>query len=323
MYTTASPLAEEGFKPGSSHMFYGLTLLFLGSMFIYYIYTLFTKISIHKKIYSFILAVILFYIILKLFKNTMSHNPDTFSGLIFDIIDYLPCLYDQTISTLIQLPTSVSNQPSTSDNTISVYIILFMVICILFYKYGYKYVYKFLQNSLYTSGHTLIDETPIPLDKTFVVLTYDKLQNFKFNTYQFGISFKLYINPIPANNTDFTLLTFSNYLYVQYNSYLNHLTLWRLSNGDLSKEPTLIYRQTNVPLQSWVSYEINFINDTCDVFVNNIFKTSTNNITLYNNNNTDVVIGNHPDGVSLIQGNIKDLILYNNPLNMFQISMIK
>jgi hypothetical protein len=175
---------------------------------------------------------------------------------------------------------------------------------------------------LYTSGHTLIDNKPIPLNKDFLVISYEKLQELKFNPYQFGISFQLYLNPIPSNNTDFTLLTFSNYLYIQYNSYLNHLTMWRSPNN--LTDPILIYRQTNIPLQTWVSYEVNFINNTCDVFLNNTLKTSTQNIPLYNNNNTDVVVGNHNnDGISLIQGTIKNLVIYNYPLTMFQISMIK
>jgi len=220
----------------------------------------------------------------------------------------------------MQLPTNLSSPV----NLISIYIIIFMVICILVYKYGNKY----LQYVLYISGHTLIDNKPISLNKQFLVITSDNLHALKFNPYQFGISFKLYLYPIPSNNTDFTLLTFSNYLYIQYNSYLNHITFWRTSSSSdqtntANNEPILLYRQTDVPLQTWISYEINFINNTCDVFVNNIFKNSTNNITLYNNNATDVVVGNNNDNVSLIQGSIKNLILYNNPLNMFQISMIK
>jgi len=191
------------------------------------------------------------------------------------------------------------------------------------YKYGYKYI----QSKLYTSGNTLIDNTPVPLDKTFIVTTYDNLNSLQFNPYQFSISFNLYLYPIAANNTDFTILTFSNYLYIQYNSYLNHLTLWRLptksETSTNSNNPILIYRQTNVPLQSWITYEINFINETCDVFVNNTLKTSTN-IPIYNNNTpTNVVVGNYLGEVSLIQGNIKNLILYNYPLNTFQISMVK
>ena len=311
----------DTFKSGFSSMFYWVTLLFLFSMFIYYIYSVFTKGSINQKIYSIILIFIIAYIILKLFKGTMGHNPNSISGLIFNIVDYIPCLYDQTISTLIQIPSAVRTSTADPINLISLYIVVFIVVCILLYKYGYQYVYKYLQNKLYTSGHTIIDD-PIPLDQTTVVMSYDELQELKFNPYQFGISFKLYINPIPATNTDFTLLTFSKYIYIQYNSYLNHITLWRLPD-DLT-EPVLIYRQTNVPLQTWVSYEVNFINNTCDVFVNDTLATSTNNITLYNNNDTtDVVVGTYNDGVSLIPGNIKNLILYNYPLNMFQISMIK
>lgn len=297
----------------TTNLFYWITLIFLGSMFIYYIYFVFTKNTVHKKIYSIIFAFILFYIIFKLFKQKSKSN--TFTILISDIIEYLPCLYDQIISTLMQLPTNATNSPV---NVISLYIIVFMVICILLYKYGYSY----LKKMLYTSGHTLIDNTPIQLNKKFVVISYDNLQELKFNPYQFGISFKLYLYPIPANNTDFTLLTFSNYMYIQYNSYLNHLTIWR--SPDNLKEPVLIYRHSKVPLQTWISYEINFINNTCDVFVNNTFKSTTQHIPLYNNNNnTDVVIGNNNDDGSLIQGTIKDLIIYNYTLNMFQISMIK
>jgi len=308
----------DNYKPGVSSMFYWVTLLFLGSMLIYYIYTIFTKTTVHTKIYSIILILIIAYIIFKLFKTNMSHNPNTISGLIFNIVEYIPCLYDQIFSILLQLPSAISNSGTTSSNVISLYIIVFIVVCILLYKYGYKY----LKNKLYTSGHTLIDNKAIPLDQPFLVITYDNLQALKFNQYQFGISFKLYINPIPATNTDFTLLTFSKYIYIQYNPYLNHITLWRTPQ-DLA-EPVLIYRQTNVTLQTWINYEINFINDICDVFVNDILATSTNNITLYNENTTtDVVVGTNNDGVSLIQGTIKNLVLYNYPLNMFQISMIK
>jgi hypothetical protein len=137
------------------------------------------------------------------------------------------------------------------------------------------------------------------------------------------MSFNLYLYPIPANNTDFTILTFSNYLYIQYNSYLNHITIWKKSSDSLNPDNILIYRHINVPLQTLVKYEINFINGICDVFINNSLRASNNNIIVTNNINLDVTLGTSDTQPSLIQGTINNFMLYHYPLNLFQISMIK
>jgi hypothetical protein len=143
-------------------------------------------------------------------------------------------------------------------------------------------------------------------------MTSDALQKIGFNPYNFGMSFNLYLYPIPANNRDFTIFTFSNYLYIQYNSYLNHITLWKkIKNSN----PILIYRQINVPLQAWLKYEINFINGTCDVFINNKLITSRNNILLSDKIDSDVIVGTFDDRHSVIQGKINKLTLFNSPLN--------
>ena len=300
-------------------MTYWVTIMFLVVLAIYYISTLFKKGSSNTKIYSIIFVFILFYIIFKLFK---ANNPTTASSkyhLVYDIIEYLPCLYDQSISTLIQLPTSITTLTASPVNLISLYVILFIIICIVIYKYGYPYYKK----QLYTSGHTLIDNNPMPLDIPKVIMTSDALKTIGFNPYNFGMSFNLYLYPIPANNTDFTILTFSNYLYIQYNSYLNHITIWKQSSDSLNPDNILIYRHINVPLQTLVQYEINFINGICDVFINNSLSASHNNIIVTNNINLDVTLGTSDTQPSLIQGTINNFMLYNYPLNLFQISMIK
>lgn len=301
-----------------SKMTYLVTIMFLVALAIYYIITLFKKGSSNSKIYSIIFIFIIFYIIVKLVK---ANNPTSASKypLVYDIIEYLPCLYDQSVSNAIQLPTAVSNVTDSSVNVISFYLILGIIICIVFYKYGYPYYKK----HLYTSGHTLIDNNPLPLDNPKLIITSDALKAIGFNPYNFGISFNLYLYPIPANNTDFTILTFSNYLYVQYNSYLNHITIWKQSSGKLKQNNILIYRHINVPLQTLVKYEINFINGICDVFINNSLITSHNNIIVTDNLNLDVTLGTSDKQTSVIQGKINNFMLFNYPLNLFQISMIK
>ncbi len=311
---------SDGFKSIQSNFTYLTTVMFLGILAMYYTYTIFKKGTVNHKIYLLLFVFILLYIIFKIVKGNTKASSSK-ETLLYEVIEYIPCLYDQSVSSVMQLPTTIKASSSSPTNVISLYVIIFIVICSVIYKYGYAY-YKSL---LYTPGHTLIGTTAIPINNPSTILTYDALQNIGFNPYNFGVSFQLYLYPIPSNNTDFTIFTFSNYLYIQYNPYLNHITMWKNSNtsSTTNTEPILIYRQINVPLQKWIKYEINFINGSCDVFINNTLTTSRNNITFTDNIKSDVIVGTFDYGNSIVQGKINNLILYNSPLNMFQISMIK
>jgi len=103
----------------------------------------------------------------------------------------------------------------------------------------------------------------------------------RVNTYSYGISCWLYINPMPSQGSNaFTLLNYGNNPIVSYAPKMNELNVSVISNEDCSAATDTtasVYKNTNVPLQVWFNLVLNYTGGRLDIFLNSeLVKTATN-----------------------------------------------
>jgi hypothetical protein len=103
----------------------------------------------------------------------------------------------------------------------------------------------------------------------------------RVNTYSYGVSCWLYINPMPSQgSTTFTLLNYGNNPIVSYSPKTNELNVSVIANEDCSAATDTtasVYKNTNVPLQVWFNLVLNYTGGRLDIFLNSeLVKTATN-----------------------------------------------
>ena len=107
----------------------------------------------------------------------------------------------------------------------------------------------------------------------------------RVNTYSYGISCWLYINPMPSQGSNaFTLLNYGNNPIVSYSPKTNTLNVSAVDSTDdcIVSDGTPIqtipvYTNTNVPLQVWFNLVLNYTGGRLDIFLNSeLVKTATN-----------------------------------------------
>lgn len=100
----------------------------------------------------------------------------------------------------------------------------------------------------------------------------------KVNTYNYSMSFWLYINPMPSYGDKFaSLLNYGNNPNVMYNPSKNDFSIFMKSpSGDCKKSDIIpIYTNMNIPLQKWFNVVLNYDSGRLDVFLNaELVKTS-------------------------------------------------
>lgn len=127
----------------------------------------------------------------------------------------------------------------------------------------YIYVRSFIK-SVYTIHGQLIVNNPVSLHKISVVKIDKKI------TYDYGLSFWLYIDPMnPSSSpqaTEYTtIFSYGDTPKVTYNSMLNKLRIGIKTESNKIKKVDEI---KSLPLQKWNHIVLNYLNGTCDVFVN-------------------------------------------------------
>jgi hypothetical protein len=127
------------------------------------------------------------------------------------------------------------------------------------------YIYiRSLVQKVYSIHGQIIVNNPVSLHKTTVVKIDKKIK------YDYGLSFWLYIDPMnPSSSpqaTDYTtVLSYGDTPKITYNSMLNKLRIGIKTESNKIKKVDDI---KSLPLQKWNHIVLNYLNGTCDVFVN-------------------------------------------------------
>jgi hypothetical protein len=333
-----------------SNFLYFVVIAIVGYLFLYYLYLAVTTSgeTISLRISQIVLILIFGYLLLKIFKSSTYAKNNIYIKTIFDIIDYVPCLFDYSLSKLTGLgfPSIMGQKPgqdtaaATSDtmsrlseiitgkktgtsimeplgfkyDQTSAYILWFVIFCGTIY-----YMYPYIQNKFYTKGTTLIGDKKVPFNPQTMIITYEELTGSVTQPiYNYGVSCEIFITPNIGNDEFNTLLNFSGNIFIEYNTYQNILAISTILS-DENKTKEIIYRHTHFPLQTIVNIEINSNGGIYDIFVNKQLKKTTSKI-IPHNSYENVYVGSNG---SPVNGYMQNLIYYKTTLNKFQIQHVK
>jgi hypothetical protein len=213
------------------------------------------------------------------------------------------------------------------------------------------YLFFYLKNRFLLQGGKLLVKDPINTSTLNPVANYEELNGIKETktftadfekleistnleqyNYEYGLSFWVFINSVPAINSNTSSSTSStNYKYISllnygnkpnilYNFQNNTLIVFmekdklnkkNINIDDLVQEnsPMIVYKKDNFLLQKWNNLILNLSSGTLDIFINNELVKSVNGFVPYMTLD-QLTIGSNNG----IQGGICNLIYYNRPL---------
>jgi hypothetical protein len=233
-------------------------------------------------------------------KDIEVGNP--YINLIKNFILYIPCLFYDFIDW-------AKEQYRITTPTAFIILgidILFIVIQSLWGKVKHLYHHS-------KTGQTLL-EGPIYLDKRRMIGSFEDLKpslKDKNYSYYYGISFWIYINPQPPNTsisyTEYsTIFSYGDKPKLLYKADDNKLKIQIKMNNEELKN---IYLGSDLKLQKWNHFVINYDGGTMDVLINDKLISSTSSIAPYMT--LDAVAVGQDNG---IHGAIKDVVYFRKPL---------
>ena len=162
-------------------------------------------------------------------------------------------------------------------------------------------------------GNTLL-EGPIYLNNLTIVGNFEQLKASMQNknySYNYGISFSIYINPQPPS---------TNVAYGEYTKLFDYggkpTLLYKADENKLKIQVTInneekrdIYLGATMKLQKWNDFVINYDGGTLDVILNGKLISSTGSIAPYMS--LDLVTVGQNNGIN---GGIKNVIYFRKPL---------
>jgi hypothetical protein len=162
----------------------------------------------------------------------------------------------------------------------------------------------------YTKHGQLIINNPVNLDD------YTRVKLDNSSSYNYGLSFWIFIHPMNPGSapqaTDYTtVLTCTDKPIITYNSLLNTM---RIEMKTDSRQRKIVDEIKSFPLQKWNHIVMNYVNGTCDVFLNGELHNSKIEIIPIKESN-EVEIGSE-DG---IQGKMCNVIFFNKHLSSSKI----
>ena len=255
-------------------------------------------------------------------SNKTIRNHPVFK-LIISIILYIPCL----LSDLADIMMSEYNKTKYFTLIIIAFEIVFAII--------YWVLYPEVIRGLYTGGGNVLINSPVSLNKIRTIGYYRNLtgpyaeinayknsQVVKLNnSYSYGVSFWIYINPMPSyGDIYYSILNYGYNPNVMYNPKLNEFSIFMKSQNsncsDISTTKFIdqiesVYTNLDFPLQKWTNIVLNYNGGRLDVFLNSVLVKTT----------TDVINCVRYDELTVGQStglNAKmcNLIYFNKPLDI-------
>lgn len=234
-------------------------------------------------------------------KDYKFTNP--YMKLIKNVIMYIPCLvYDLIDEAKYQY----------SITTPTAYIILGVDIAFIMMNYLWKKIQIYWRHRQKEGG--LLLEGPVFLNRKNVLGTYENMVEAKATenfSYQYGLSFWVYINPQPpstsiAHNEYAILFDYGGKPTLLYKADENKLKIQMRMNEHETKN---IYLGSDMKLQKWNHFIINYDKGTLDVILNDTLISSSSSIAPYMS--LDVVSVGQNNGIN---GGIRDVVYFRKPV---------
>jgi hypothetical protein len=166
---------------------------------------------------------------------------------------------------------TVSNIASTvQEVTFREILVLSVIVSFIFL---YLYI-RTLLKKVYTIHGELIFNEPLPLQD------YKDVKVVKNIHYDYGLSFWVNIqsmNPgfAPQANEFTSILKYGDKMLFTYNSTKNTI---KIEITEESNTKRILAEITPIPLQKWNNIIVNYVNGTCDIFMNNELQTTVSNV---------------------------------------------
>jgi hypothetical protein len=265
-----------------------------------------TTVSGSFTVIFFLMLIVALAIIYKVFYNyTFKLGGQT--GLIFNLIFYIPCL-------LLDFLTYLSAE--FKQTPFAVYVLL-MIEVVLFLTFIYlpKIIKSVMNTAVRKDGNVVLEE-PLVLKRKEHLMSYATISDSKVDELvnrKFAISMWVYVVPVAPStypyNSDATIFEFGNYNpRLTYNGSTN--TFKAFFNSDASKA-----REFPMDLQTWNHVVFNYAKSSVDLFVNGKL-IATLNERKDKLSFDDVVKVGQDNGLS---GGICNIIYFKNPLFQYEI----
>jgi hypothetical protein len=272
------------------------------------------------------IVIIGFAIVYYVFKNELEKLTGV-SGIIVNIIFYIPCLFGDLVEYLKE------------ELKLTPHIIFILFIIEIIFILLYFYAEKLIDIIMSQNKHLLMNE-PRYLNEEFVIYSNDSTKNFltkkgslnnqysesscgisrfdKFIHNYYSISFWAYVNPTNVMRSQLNIFNYSGgkpQLMIHNNKYVVYFT----NDGeDATRSITL-----DLPFQKWNHFVFNYYDDSCDLFVNgtfsNKFTFTGKNIPKTDVLNDDKFILGETNG---LDGSICNVQFYSSNLSGTQIARL-
>jgi hypothetical protein len=254
----------------------------ISGLLIFWIVYNIQNLSSESSIISFILNIVLVLIFLALIYNTIyvklpngNSRKSGFFDIIMNLIFYLPCLFGN----LFEYAGKGLSNEYNSTTTGSLLMLLLAIVLIVIY-FNMPSVYNMINLQ---GGNQLVNK-PVYTDSQYALGTYEELNGSDNFDYQYAISCWIFLdasgpNVNPSSDKYATLLNFGNKPNILYNAKTNTLMI-TMQQKDLKANTQnkltdfddngnrLIYKNTNIPLQKWNNFIINYNGGILDIFLN-------------------------------------------------------
>jgi hypothetical protein len=222
----------------------------IGLCILYYAKTLNASDSIYKTFLLVVTMIVFFFIAM--------HYLLVSQRWIIYLIAFIAAMY----MIMKRVPASSGQAVGRAASTVTrkeIAIISGEILFVLTYIYMRSLVKK-----VYSIHGQIIVNNPVSLHKTTVVKIDKKIR------YDYGLSFWLYIDPMnPSASpqaTEYTnIISYGDTPKITYNSMLNKLRIGIKTESNKIKKVDDI---KSLPLQKWNHIVLNYVNGTCDVFLN-------------------------------------------------------
>jgi hypothetical protein len=256
-------------------------LVISGLIIFWIVYTI-QNLSSDSSIINLILNILLVLIFLALIYNTINvrlpngnSKKSGFFDVLMNLIFYIPCLFGNIFE---YTGKSLSNEYNSTTSG-SLLMLLFAIVLIVIY-FNMPSVYNMINLQ---GGQQLVNK-PVYTDSQYELGTYEELNGSDSFDYQYAISCWIFLdasgpNVNPSSEKYTTLLNFGNKPNILYNTKTNTLII-SMQQKDLQintqnnltefddKGNRLIYKNTNIPLQKWNNFIINYNGGILDIFLN-------------------------------------------------------